>query len=411
MLVHGSHWRKEARLLVLAAGAWSGLIPELLPCPCGPVRGQMLLLGGVDWPWGGSVRQGQLYAVRRGATGLLVGATVEEAGFDKHTTVEGIEDLLAFARRLFPGIGKTRLETVWAGLRPGTPDGLPILGPPPGLARDRRHRPFPQRHPARPLDGAAGGASGTSGEAATRSRPSPRPASWAAPQDIIPASEAGNPPAISDRPKEGPGMTHIITEPCIGVKDTACVDVCPVDCIYGKDEDWEMLYIHPEECIDCGLCVDACPVEAIYPLEEVPGQVEGVHRQELRALRHDPSVTPAPPPPGQGKARLSVRLCRFPTIPDPAPCYLLDCAIDYGGGMDIEERRDPWTGPHHLHDPAAYGARAGVGWVLSTRPRDAVERLVALEFYSEPEGEVPRQRLLQEARAASSLDHPNIWTH
>jgi ferredoxin len=65
-------------------------------------------------------------------------------------------------------------------------------------------------------------------------------------------------------------MTHIITEPCIGVKDTACVDVCPVDCIYGKSDDWEMLYIHPEECIDCGLCVDACPVQAIYPGEEVP---------------------------------------------------------------------------------------------------------------------------------------------
>src|SRR5690606_25904773 len=41
-------------------------------------------------------------------------------------------------------------------------------------------------------------------------------------------------------------MPHIITEPCIGTKDTACVDVCPVDCIYGKNEDWEMLYIHPE---------------------------------------------------------------------------------------------------------------------------------------------------------------------
>ena len=66
-------------------------------------------------------------------------------------------------------------------------------------------------------------------------------------------------------------MTHIIFEPCIGVKDTSCVDVCPVDCIYGKDEeDWDMLYIHPEECIDCGLCVDACPVQAILPLEEVP---------------------------------------------------------------------------------------------------------------------------------------------
>ena len=65
-------------------------------------------------------------------------------------------------------------------------------------------------------------------------------------------------------------MTHIISEPCIGVKDTACVDVCPVDCIYGKNEDWPQLFIQPEECIDCGLCVDACPVEAIFPQEEVP---------------------------------------------------------------------------------------------------------------------------------------------
>jgi len=129
VLAHGRHWRKEARLLVLAAGAWSGLVPELPPFPVRPVRGQMLLLGGVEWPWAGSVRRGSSYAVRRGATSLLVGSTVEEAGFDKHNTVEGVEDLLAFSKRLFPGIGRARLETVWAGLRPATPDGLPILGP------------------------------------------------------------------------------------------------------------------------------------------------------------------------------------------------------------------------------------------------------------------------------------------
>jgi len=67
-------------------------------------------------------------------------------------------------------------------------------------------------------------------------------------------------------------MPHIIAEPCIDVKDKACVDVCPVDCIYGADEDWDQLFIQPEECIDCGLCVDACPVEAIFPVEEVPEQ-------------------------------------------------------------------------------------------------------------------------------------------
>ncbi len=64
-------------------------------------------------------------------------------------------------------------------------------------------------------------------------------------------------------------MTHIITEPCVGVKDRACVDVCPVDCIYDKEE-WEALFIQPDECIDCGLCIDACPVQAIYTDEEVP---------------------------------------------------------------------------------------------------------------------------------------------
>src|SRR6185295_6599606 len=102
VLVSGHHWRKEARLLVLAAGAWSGLMPDLPPLPVRPVRGQIVLLGGIEWPWGGSVRRGLCYAVRRGATSLLVGSTLEEAGFARHNTVEGVEDLLAFTRRLFP---------------------------------------------------------------------------------------------------------------------------------------------------------------------------------------------------------------------------------------------------------------------------------------------------------------------
>jgi ferredoxin len=64
-------------------------------------------------------------------------------------------------------------------------------------------------------------------------------------------------------------MPFVITDPCIGTKDTACVDVCPVDCIHPRKNDAEfeqasMLYIHPEECIDCGACVPACPVAAIY---------------------------------------------------------------------------------------------------------------------------------------------------
>lgn len=64
-------------------------------------------------------------------------------------------------------------------------------------------------------------------------------------------------------------MTYVICQPCITVKDKSCVDVCPVDCIHGTDED-EQLYIDPSTCIDCGACVAACPVNAIYNETEVP---------------------------------------------------------------------------------------------------------------------------------------------
>ena len=74
-------------------------------------------------------------------------------------------------------------------------------------------------------------------------------------------------------------MAYSICEPCVGTKDTACVDVCPVDCIHPRKDEEEfepetMLYIHPEECIDCGACVPACPVEAIFANDEVPDQWE-----------------------------------------------------------------------------------------------------------------------------------------
>jgi ferredoxin len=64
-------------------------------------------------------------------------------------------------------------------------------------------------------------------------------------------------------------MSFVITEPCIDVKDKACVDVCPVDCIKGDDSS-PMLYIDPAVCIDCTACVSACPVEAIYHESDVP---------------------------------------------------------------------------------------------------------------------------------------------
>ena len=62
-------------------------------------------------------------------------------------------------------------------------------------------------------------------------------------------------------------MAYVIGEPCIDVMDRACVDECPVDCIY---EGGRSLYIHPDECVDCGACEPVCPVEAIYYEDDLP---------------------------------------------------------------------------------------------------------------------------------------------
>lgn len=76
-------------------------------------------------------------------------------------------------------------------------------------------------------------------------------------------------------------MTYIIAEPCVDVMDKACVDVCPVDCIYELDKTQlqegdpaykNMLYIHPQECIDCGACEPECPPQAIFAESEVPAK-------------------------------------------------------------------------------------------------------------------------------------------
>jgi NAD-dependent dihydropyrimidine dehydrogenase PreA subunit len=62
-------------------------------------------------------------------------------------------------------------------------------------------------------------------------------------------------------------MTYVIGLPCVDVKDLACVEECPVDCIY---EGGRMLYIHPDECVDCGACEPVCPVEAIFYEDDLP---------------------------------------------------------------------------------------------------------------------------------------------
>jgi NAD-dependent dihydropyrimidine dehydrogenase PreA subunit len=70
-------------------------------------------------------------------------------------------------------------------------------------------------------------------------------------------------------------MAYVICEPCINVKDRACVEACPVDCIHPREDEDQgeiMLYIHPDECIDCGACEPVCPVNAIFFEDDVPEQ-------------------------------------------------------------------------------------------------------------------------------------------
>ena len=86
-------------------------------------------------------------------------------------------------------------------------------------------------------------------------------------------------------------MTYVIIGSC--VKDDACIEVCPVDCIHPRPEDpdfetAEQLYIDPEECIDCDACVEACPVDAIFAEDQLPG--EWAHFAEINADRYRPAA-------------------------------------------------------------------------------------------------------------------------
>ncbi len=124
----------SAGTFLIAAGAWSGLLMELVECSCPirPVRGQIALLKVVSPLFSRVINSGPRYLVPRPDGRILVGSTEEEVGFDKHTTAEAIQGLLELARGLVPTLGQSHLERCWAGLRPGTPDRRPYLGQVPG---------------------------------------------------------------------------------------------------------------------------------------------------------------------------------------------------------------------------------------------------------------------------------------
>jgi glycine oxidase len=133
-VVLGDGDRLAAGAVVLAAGCWSGglggLAAEALP-PVRPVKGQLLYLrGSADEPLcSRNVRGLEVYVVPRGDGRVVVGATVEEQGFDTRVTAGAVHDLLRAALELLPDVAELELAETVVGLRPGSPDNAPMLGP------------------------------------------------------------------------------------------------------------------------------------------------------------------------------------------------------------------------------------------------------------------------------------------
>ncbi len=132
--VEGEQGRLSAGQYVLASGAWTDRLLEQVGHRPGirPVRGQIALLNTGRPGARPLLLVGKRYLVPRLDGRLLAGSTEEEAGFDARPTVSGISGLLAFATRLVPSLAGACLEQSWAGLRPGSVDGLPYLGNVPG---------------------------------------------------------------------------------------------------------------------------------------------------------------------------------------------------------------------------------------------------------------------------------------
>lgn len=124
-----------ADCFVIASGAWStGLLQSTgINLPVEPVRGQMILYKGPPGLVSPIILYKGRYVIPRRDGRVLVGSTLEYVGFDKHTTQQGLEDLRQSAIGLIPALAALPIEKQWAGLRPGSPDGIPLVGPHPGI--------------------------------------------------------------------------------------------------------------------------------------------------------------------------------------------------------------------------------------------------------------------------------------
>lgn len=197
-------------------------------------------------------------------------------------------------------------------------------------------------------------------------------------------------------------MTYVIAEPCIGTKDTSCVDVCPVDCIHPtKDEPEfeaaELLYIHPDECIDCGACEPACPVQAIFTEDDLPDQWK--HFLSINANYYDSTIAIQAP---QIRDKPKIENIPPPQV-RPEPIHTAPIIDEPSAPITI--RAGVLIGPYFLVNQIGRGAFGKV-WLAERRTRFATTR-VALKLPLDEDTDL--DIISQEANLwAQATGHPNV---
>ena len=183
-------------------------------------------------------------------------------------------------------------------------------------------------------------------------------------------------------------MTYIIAQPCVNILDKSCIEECPVNCIY---EGERMLYIHPDECVDCGACEPVCPVEAIFYEDDVPDQWKDFYKANVEffsdlgspggaskvgKINKDHPIVTALPPQGEAELTLAARLPRFPwdllapygqkarAHPDGIVDLSVGTPVDPVPGLVQDALRAAANAPGY---PATHGTRAlreaAAGWL------------------------------------------------